>query len=91
MDMTRHIVTLGPAAVELVDRTMLDLARGIAVFQATIARYVKGNPGALLLVEFAGDDMPPLMESLIVWNRCWRIMAIRIPSCAPLTPSLKPN
>ena len=56
MDSTQHIVKLGPAAVELVDRTMIDLARDIPMFQATVDRFVQGEPQALLLVEFAGDD-----------------------------------
>jgi len=56
MDATRHIVKLGPAAVELVDRTMIDLAREIELFRPTIERFVEGAPAALLLVEFAGDD-----------------------------------
>src|SRR2546427_12778478 len=64
MDTTRFIVELGPSAVELVDRTMLDLARQIATFRATIERYVKGSPEALLLVEFAGDEQAPLLASL---------------------------
>ncbi len=56
MDATRHIVKLGPAAVELVDRTMIDLAREIEIFRPTIERFVAGEPAALLLVEFAGED-----------------------------------
>jgi FAD/FMN-containing dehydrogenase/Fe-S oxidoreductase len=56
MDVTRHIVSLQPAAVELVDRTMVDLAREIPAFRATIDQFVSGEPEALLLVEFAGDD-----------------------------------
>src|SRR5438477_8247480 len=64
MDMTRFIVELGPSAVELVDRTMLDLARQLPVFRATLDRHVKGAPEALLLVEFAGDEQAPLIESL---------------------------
>ena len=56
MDSTRPIVELGPAAVELVDRTMIDLARDIPLFRPTVDRFVEGNPEALLLVEFAGDD-----------------------------------
>src|SRR5688500_17213134 len=35
MDLTQHIVKLGPSAVELVDRTMIGLARGIAAFRGT--------------------------------------------------------
>jgi FAD/FMN-containing dehydrogenase/Fe-S oxidoreductase len=56
MDCTRHIVKLEPAAVELVDRTMIDLARDIAAFRLTVDRVVRGEPDALLLVEFAGDN-----------------------------------
>ncbi|MDP6691711.1 MAG: FAD-binding oxidoreductase, partial [Alphaproteobacteria bacterium] len=56
MDATRHIVELGPAAVELVDRTMIDLAREIEIFRPTVERFVQGEPAALLLVEFAGED-----------------------------------
>ncbi len=56
MDLTRHIVTLDPDAVELVDRTMIDLARGNAVFRPVVARFLKGEPAAILLVEFAGED-----------------------------------
>ena len=56
MDSTQHIVKLDPAAVELVDRTMIDLARDIPMFRATVDRFVTGVPDALLLVEFAGDD-----------------------------------
>jgi FAD/FMN-containing dehydrogenase/Fe-S oxidoreductase len=64
MDMTRFIVELGPSAVELVDRTMLDLARQIPTFRATIEKYVRGSPDALLLVEFAGEEQAPLLESV---------------------------
>ncbi len=56
MEATRHIVALGPAAVELVDRTMIDLARDIALFRPIVDRFVRGEPNALLLVEFAGED-----------------------------------
>ena len=56
MDATRHIVELGPAAVELVDSTMIGLARDIALFRPTVELFVKGAPTALLLVEFAGED-----------------------------------
>ena len=56
MEATRHIVELGPAAVELVDRTMIDLARAIAMFRPVVDRFVRGAPEALLLVEFADED-----------------------------------
>jgi FAD/FMN-containing dehydrogenase/Fe-S oxidoreductase len=56
MDAAQHIVKLGPCAVELVDRTMIDLSRGIAAFSPTINAFVRGEPEAILLVEFAGAD-----------------------------------
>ncbi|MGH7091721.1 MAG: FAD-binding oxidoreductase, partial [Stellaceae bacterium] len=56
MAATKAIVALGPAAVELVDRTMIDLARAIAMFRPTVERFVVGEPAAILLVEFAGED-----------------------------------
>ena len=52
MDAAQHIVKLGPIAVELVDSTMIALAGEIAMFRTTLARFVKGEPEALLLVEF---------------------------------------
>jgi len=56
MDTTRHIVELEPSAVELVDRTMIELSRDIAMFRPTVEKFVKGKPDAVLLVEFAGED-----------------------------------
>jgi len=66
MDLTRHIVKLGPSAVELVDRTMIDLARGIAAFRKTVDAFIRGEPDAILLVEFAGeDDQLPNLKQLV--------------------------
>ena len=56
MDATKHLVALDPEAVELVDRTMIDLGRGIPIYRATIDAMLIGEPGSLLLVEFHGDD-----------------------------------
>src|SRR3954471_12276465 len=55
MDLTQHIVKLGPSAVELVDRTMIGLAREIGAFRKTVEAFIKGEPDAVLLVEFAGE------------------------------------
>jgi len=56
MDAAQHIVKLAPIAVELVDCTMLGLARDIAMFRPTIDAVVRGDPEAVLFVEFAEDD-----------------------------------
>ena len=64
MAATRKIVELGPSAVELVDRTMIELSRDIPMFRAVVDRFVKGEPAALLLTEFAGDDPPDNLRRL---------------------------
>ncbi|MBX9620032.1 MAG: FAD-binding protein [Hyphomicrobiales bacterium] len=56
MESAQHLVKLKPIAVELVDRTMLELAAEIAVFRPTLDAFLKGKPDALLLVEFAESD-----------------------------------
>ena len=56
MKAAQHIVALGPIAVELIDRTMLGLARDIAMFKPTVEAFLRGDPEAILFVEFAEDD-----------------------------------
>jgi FAD/FMN-containing dehydrogenase/Fe-S oxidoreductase len=56
MNCTQSIVKLEPTAVELVDRTMVALARENAEFAKIVDMAVRGDPAAILLVEFAGDD-----------------------------------
>src|SRR5271165_3789695 len=64
MAATRRIVDLGPSAVELVDRTMIELSRDNPMFRPVVDRFVKGEPAAILLTEFAGDDPPENVERL---------------------------
>ncbi len=56
MEAAQHIVTLGPVAVELVDRNMIELGRAIPIFKPVVDEFVRGDPDALLLVEFAEPD-----------------------------------
>ncbi len=55
MAAAQHIVKLAPIAVELVDSTMIGLARDIAMFRPTLEAFVRDEPAALLLVEFAEE------------------------------------
>ncbi len=64
MSATQHIVALDPSAVELVDRTLVELARDIEAFRPTVERFVRGAPDALLLVEFAGENHAALLARL---------------------------
>src|SRR5271169_2881742 len=56
MDAAQHLVKLRPIAVELVDRTMISLGREIAMFQPIIGAAIRGDPDAVLIVEFAEED-----------------------------------
>jgi FAD/FMN-containing dehydrogenase/Fe-S oxidoreductase len=72
MDSAQHIVKLKPVAVELVDRTMIELARSNPVFAPTVNKALietdtptgKRLPEAILLVEFSGSDRPSLIAKL---------------------------
>jgi len=64
MDAAQHLVKLRPIAVELVDRTMLALGREIAMFQPIIATAVRGDPDAVLIVEFAEEDQAENLQRL---------------------------
>jgi FAD/FMN-containing dehydrogenase/Fe-S oxidoreductase len=64
MDAAQHIVKLKPIAVELVDRTMIELARDIDMFRPTIDAFVRGAPDAILLVEFAQEEWNENIERM---------------------------
>jgi FAD/FMN-containing dehydrogenase/Fe-S oxidoreductase len=62
MDLTQHIVKLQPTAVELVDRTMIGLARENPAFEKTVNAFIQGDPDAILLVEFADQRVGRLKD-----------------------------
>jgi FAD/FMN-containing dehydrogenase/Fe-S oxidoreductase len=62
MDLTRHIVKLEPTAVELVDRTMIGLARENPAFRSIVNSVIRGEPDAILLVEFADERIGRLKD-----------------------------
>ncbi|WP_046862948.1 FAD-binding and (Fe-S)-binding domain-containing protein [Microvirga massiliensis] len=70
METTRHLVALGPAAVELVDSNVLELGADIPLFRRTLADITKGSPNCLLLVEFAGDSLDALRRDLGRLDAC---------------------
>jgi FAD/FMN-containing dehydrogenase/Fe-S oxidoreductase len=64
MEAAQHIVPLGPTAVELVDRTMINLSLDNASFAPTIRSALIGEPAAILMVEFCGADKPAITPRL---------------------------
>ncbi len=70
MRTTRHLVALGPVAVELVDHNVLSLGADIPLFRQTLSQITRGAPDCLLLVEFAGDDKEALLADLKRLDQC---------------------
>jgi FAD/FMN-containing dehydrogenase/Fe-S oxidoreductase len=64
MNAAQHLVRLKPMGVELIDRTMIELAGAIAMFQPTLAQFVRGAPEAILLVEFGEEEQEENLRRL---------------------------
>jgi FAD/FMN-containing dehydrogenase/Fe-S oxidoreductase len=71
MDSAQHIVKIGDGtltAVELVDRTMIELSLQNPAFAPTVRTALIGKPDAILLVEFSGaskTDLIPKIKQLV--------------------------
>jgi FAD/FMN-containing dehydrogenase len=64
MEAAQHLVELGPSAVELVDRIMIDLGLENPSYRPTLEPALIGRPAAILLVEFSGEDPAALRSKL---------------------------
>ena len=67
MDSAQHIVKLGDGlltAVELVDRTMIELSLQNPAFAPTVRTALIGEPDAILLVEFSGASKAELLPKM---------------------------
>jgi hypothetical protein len=60
---TGAILECGPSAIELIDDTMIDLARGIPAY-ARMVNWVQGRPRAVLVVEFYGQSEAELLAQV---------------------------
>lgn len=63
IEATEDALACDPAAVELMDRTILDLSRQ-KIEYADLGRTLEGDPEALLFVSFSGDDERQLIGQL---------------------------
>ena len=67
MDSAQHIARLGDGtltAVELVDRTMIELSLQNPAFAPTVRTALIGQPDAILLVEFSGNSKAELLPKI---------------------------
>lgn len=71
IEATEDALTCDPAAVELMDRTILDLSRQKHEY-AALGTILHGDPEALLFVSFTGDDERELTGRLETLTSLWR-------------------
>ena len=71
IDATADALTLDPAQVEMLDRTILDLSRQ-KIEYAGLGDILEGDPEALLFVSFTGDDRDALTNQLDRLTALWR-------------------
>ena len=64
------LLTLAPAAIELIDDVLLDLTRRHPFWQRQLD-FVSGRPAAVYVVEFAEDDEKRLQDRLQALRRYW--------------------
>ena len=63
MEAMQPILECNPTAVELIDKTILDMARGSLEF-SRLTTFIQGEPAALLAVEFYGETKAELASQL---------------------------
>ncbi|MCG9130428.1 FAD-binding protein [Candidatus Poribacteria bacterium] len=63
MEAMQPILECNPTAVELIDKTILDMARGSLEF-SRLTTFIEGEPAALLAVEFYGETQAELESQL---------------------------
>lgn len=71
IDATEDALACDPAAVEMMDRTILDLSRQ-KIEYADLGRTLEGDPEALLFVSFSGDDERHLAGQLDRLAALWK-------------------
>jgi FAD/FMN-containing dehydrogenase/Fe-S oxidoreductase len=68
---TEDALSLGPSAVELIDRTILELSRQKLEY-AALGSILEGDPGALLFVTFTGDQAAEAAAGVEKLTELWQ-------------------
>ncbi|MBM3239879.1 anaerobic glycerol-3-phosphate dehydrogenase subunit C [Candidatus Poribacteria bacterium] len=63
MEATNEALQCGPSAVEVVDKTVLDLTKE-SIQYSRLRTFLQGEPEAILIVEFYGDSQEELLEKI---------------------------
>jgi FAD/FMN-containing dehydrogenase/Fe-S oxidoreductase len=62
-DSAPGLLALEPSAIELIPQAMIRLARSVPAYAARLG-FVKGDPAAILIIEFAGEKVSDLEAKL---------------------------
>ncbi len=62
-DAAPGLLALEPSAIELIPQAMIRLARSVPAYAARLG-FVKGDPAAILIIEFAGEKVDDLEAKL---------------------------
>ena len=62
-DSVLKILELSPSAIELIPQSLIHLARSVPAYANQLS-FVKGDPAAILVVEFSGDDAGYLADRI---------------------------
>ncbi|MCZ6753173.1 MAG: FAD-binding protein [Acidobacteria bacterium] len=63
LEATQVLLETGPTAVELIDKMILDMTRGTQEYRRRMT-FVEGDPAALLVVEYTGENPDELAARL---------------------------
>ena len=86
IEATQDALACDPAAVELMDRTILDLSRQ-KIEYASLSTVLEGDPDALLFVSFTGDDERELIASVQRLTKLWQKHGHGYHTLAAVTPA----
>jgi FAD/FMN-containing dehydrogenase/Fe-S oxidoreductase len=64
LEATPVILGHGPSAIEIMDKSILDHARGNPMLEQIRSKYIEGDPAATLCVEFYADQKDQLLPRL---------------------------
>ena len=78
IEATEDALACQPAAVELLDRTIIELSRR-KIEYASLGSILHGDPEALLFVTFFGDTMAEAVDGLDRLDEAWRAHRPRLP------------
>ncbi|MBY0512892.1 MAG: FAD-binding protein, partial [Gemmataceae bacterium] len=88
LDALAACLELGPSAVELMDRMLIDLARGQRALRNTMAA-VRGRPEALFMVEFSSDNPADVSYRVHELDRRLRGVPGLVASVPALDPAVR--